>query len=121
MAHKVRQGADKMSGDLGTAASDSGAAADRSRDKLDTALGQAKETGREVNAKVQPAALEARVKTTLAAALGLSTLSQISVSADGGVITLSGSVTTAEDKSRAEHAALSVSGVQRVANYLEVR
>jgi hyperosmotically inducible protein len=121
LAHKAKQGAEKMRGDLSSPANDSSATADRGRDKLETALGKAKETGQEVKAKVQPAALVARVKTTLASALGLSTLSQISVSADGGVVTLSGTVTTADEKSRAERAALSVSGVQRVANKLEVK
>jgi hyperosmotically inducible periplasmic protein len=121
LAHKARQEAEKVRGDLSNAANDSSATADRSREKLETALGKAKETGREVKAKVQPAALETRVKTTLASALGLSTISEISVRAEGGVVTLSGTVATAEDKSRAERAALSVSGVQRIVNNLEIR
>jgi len=121
LAQKARQESNKMRGELGDASNDPANTADRAGDKLDTALGKAREAGREAKAKIQPAALEARVKTTLASALGLGTLSNISVTANAGVVTLSGSVATEEEKDRAERAALSVSGVRTVTNKLEVK
>ena len=66
------------------------------------------------------ATLTTKVKSALAADVGLRTLTGISVDSDGSTVTLKGSVDTAANKSRAEQVARGVDGVASVKNELTV-
>ena len=66
------------------------------------------------------AGLTGRVKTALANDVGLKTLI-INVDSDEGVVTLRGSVDSADTKSRAEQVAKKVDGVKSVKNELRVK
>lgn len=70
---------------------------------------------------VDHATLVARVKTKLAADVGLSTAASVRVDANGSVITLSGAADTAEAKQAAERAAAAVDGVSRVVDNIAVQ
>jgi len=67
------------------------------------------------------ATLTTKVKSALAADVGLRTLTGISVDSDGSTVTLKGSVDTAANKSRAEQVARGVDGVATVKNELTVQ
>src|SRR5262249_2637916 len=71
-------------------------------------------------AQVTDFQISANVKTKLASDLGLSTVTNISVNATNGVVTLAGMVTTADQKSKAESIAKNVPHVVRVVNNLQV-
>ena len=66
------------------------------------------------------AGLTGRVKTALANDVGLKTLI-INVDSDGGMVTLRGSVDSADTKSRAEQVVKKVDGVKSVKNELRVK
>ena len=65
--------------------------------------------------------LTTKVKSALAADVGLKTLTGINVDTTGSVVTLKGSVDTAANKSRAEQVARGVEGVSSVRNELTVQ
>ena len=65
--------------------------------------------------------LTTKVKSALAADVGLKTLTGINVDSAGSVVTLKGSVDTAANKSRAEQVARGVEGVSSVKNELTVQ
>jgi|RhiMethySRZTD1v2_1073278.scaffolds.fasta_scaffold824314_3 osmotically-inducible protein OsmY len=65
--------------------------------------------------------LTTKVKSALAADVGLKTLTGINVDSAGSVVTLKGSVDTAANKSRAEQVARGVEGVSTVKNELAVQ
>ena len=65
--------------------------------------------------------LTTKVKSALAADVGLKTLTGINVDTTGSVVTLKGSVDTAANKSRAEQVARGVEGVSSVKNELTVQ
>jgi len=68
------------------------------------------------------AAITGKVKSALAADVGLKTVTNINVDTDkGGVVTLKGKVDSADMKKRAEAVAKKVSGVKSVKNQLEVK
>jgi len=67
------------------------------------------------------ATLTTKVKSALAADVGLKTLTGINVDTSGSVVTLKGSVDTAANKSRAEQVARGVEGVSSVKNELIVQ
>lgn len=75
----------------------------------------------ETKQDVSNAGLTGKVKTALAADVGMSTIMAIDVDSDNGVVTLKGHVDSAEAKSRAEAVAKKVEGVSSVKNQLEVR
>jgi hyperosmotically inducible periplasmic protein len=75
----------------------------------------------ETKQDVSNAGLTGKVKTALAADVGMSTIMAIDVDSDSGVVTLKGHVDSAEVKSRAEAVAKKVDGVSSVKNELEVR
>jgi hyperosmotically inducible periplasmic protein len=75
----------------------------------------------ETKQKVSNAGLTGKVKTALAADVGMKTLMSIDVDSDEGVVTLKGHVDSADVKSRAEAVAKKVDGVSSVKNELEVR
>jgi osmotically-inducible protein OsmY len=74
----------------------------------------------EVKQDTQNAALTAKVKTALAADVGLRTLN-INVDSSGNTVTLKGAVDSAETRRRAEEVARKVDGVATVRNELTVR
>jgi hyperosmotically inducible protein len=65
--------------------------------------------------------LTTKVKSALAADVGLKTLTGINVDTTGSVVTLKGSVDTAANKSHAEQVARGVEGVSSVKNELTVQ
>lgn len=66
------------------------------------------------------AGLTGKVKSALAADVGLKTLTGIDVDSDAGVVTLKGRVDSNDTKKRAEQVAKKVSGVTKVKNELKV-
>jgi osmotically-inducible protein OsmY len=75
----------------------------------------------EVKQDAKNAALTAKVKTALAADVGLGTLTRIDVDSMGNTVTLKGVVDSAETRRRAEEIARKVEGVASVRNELQVR
>jgi hypothetical protein len=69
---------------------------------------------------VSGATLTTKVKSALAADVGLKTVTGIDVDSDKGIVTLKGKVDTADQKKRAEAVAKKVSGVKSVKNQLKV-
>ena len=74
-----------------------------------------------IKGTAQDATLTTKVKSALAADVGLRTLTGISVSSDGPVVTLKGAVDTEANKRRAEQVARGVDGVSSVKNELTVK
>ena len=70
--------------------------------------------------QVDDVRIAAQVKSKLAADVGLSTVTNISVNCTNGIVTLAGQVDTADMKARAEAAAKSVPKVVRVIDNLQV-
>jgi hypothetical protein len=70
--------------------------------------------------QVDDVQITAEVKSKLAADVGLSTVTNISVNSTNGVVTLAGQVDSAEIKAKAEAAAKSVPKVVRVIDNLQV-
>jgi osmotically-inducible protein OsmY len=66
------------------------------------------------------AGLTGKVKSALAADVGLKTLTAIDVDSDAGIVTLKGKVDSADAKRRAEQVAKRVEGVSSVKNRLSV-
>ncbi len=95
-----------------------GGCSERQQQKMET---EAKEAGQAAEQKVDNAATTTAVKSKLAADVRLSTLTSINVDSTGGVVTLTGTVPRADDKSKAEQVAMTVDGVQRVINNLEIK
>ena len=75
----------------------------------------------EIKKDTQDSWLTTKVKSALAADVGLKTLTGINVDSAGSVVTLKGSVDTAANKSRAEQVARGVEGVSSVKNELAVQ
>lgn len=71
--------------------------------------------------KVSNAGLTGKVKSALAADVGMKTLMGVNVDSENGVVTLKGHVDSADTKKRAEAVAKKVEGVTSVKNRLEVR
>jgi hyperosmotically inducible protein len=82
---------------------------------------KAERAGEKSKEGMNNAATTTAVKSKLVADVRLSTLTSINVDSNDGVVTLSGSVPTAADKQKAETVALSVDGVRKVVNNLEVK
>ena len=75
----------------------------------------------ETKQKMSNAGLTGRVKSALAADVGLKTVTSIDVDTDkGGVVTLKGQVASDDMKKRAEQVAKKVNGVKSVKNQLQV-
>jgi hyperosmotically inducible protein len=73
-----------------------------------------------VSSTASNATLTTKVKTALAADVGLSTVTSINVDSDSGVVTLKGAVDSADKKAKAEEIAKGVEGVKSVKNELKV-
>ena len=88
--------------------------------KTDSAVPTAEDRAKNREA-VSDSTLTGKVKSALAADVGLKTVTSINVDSDaGGVVTLKGKVDTADQKKRAEAVAKKVSGVKSVKNQLTV-
>lgn len=74
----------------------------------------------EVERDTRNAALTGKVKSALAADVGLKTLTNIDVDSAGTTVTLKGKVDTEEQKRRAQEVAAAVNGVSSVNNQLTV-
>jgi hyperosmotically inducible protein len=81
---------------------------------------QAKRTGEEAKRATKNAALTGKVKSALAADVGLKTV-RIDVDSEGSVVTLKGNVDSEDTKKRAEATARKVSGVTEVRNQLNAK
>ena len=74
----------------------------------------------EVERDTRNAALTGKVKSALAADVGLKTLTNIDVDSAGTTVTLKGKVDTEDQKRRAQEVAAAVNGVSSVNNQLTV-
>jgi osmotically-inducible protein OsmY len=77
-------------------------------------------TGSDMSQATKDATLTGKVKSALAADVGLRTLTGINVDSAGTVVTLKGKVDTEANKKRAEQIAQGVEGVSSVKNQLIV-
>ncbi len=77
--------------------------------------------GGQAAVKLDHAAMIAKVKAKLASDVGLATVTSVDVDTTGQVVTLRGTVSSAEQKQQAEQAALQVNGVTRVINNLQIQ
>jgi hyperosmotically inducible periplasmic protein len=89
------------------------------QDKLPTAEERAKNREK-VSKTAGSASLTTKVKSALAADVGMRTVTGIDVDSEDGVVTLKGKVTSADHKKRAEAVAKKVEGVKKVKNELKV-
>ena len=81
---------------------------------------KAKQAGAEAKRATQNAALTGKVKSALAADVGLKTV-KIDVDSAEGVVTLKGNVDSEDTRRRAEATARKVSGVSEVRNQLHAK
>lgn len=96
------------------------ALAETDRLSMDQAKEKAKQAGAEAKRATRNAALTGKVKSALAADVGLKTV-KIDVDSEGGVVTLKGTVDSADTLHRAETTARKVSGVTQVRNQLHAK
>ena len=89
-------------------------------DKMAHAEVKAKDAAARAGVKLEHAALLAKVKARLASEGGLSTLTEMDVTVDGSVVTLTGTVASEDQKKAVETAAAEVDGVTKVRNRLRV-
>ena len=78
-------------------------------------------TKRSTAQQASDSAITADVKTKLASGVEPATLTKVEVNTRDGVVTLAGTVNTAEAKANAEEIARQVAGVRAVNNRLEVQ
>jgi osmotically-inducible protein OsmY len=101
------------------AQSDKSATDKSSSDKMHTPTTQERANNRET---VSDSTITGKVKSALAADVGLKTVTSINVDTDkGGVVTLKGKVDSADIKKRAGEVAKKVNGVKSVKNQIEVK
>ncbi len=77
--------------------------------------------GDKAGAKLDHAAMIAKVKAKLATDVGLSTVTGVDVDASGRVVTLRGTVSSEQQKQQAEQSVSQISGVTKVIDDLQVR
>jgi len=97
------------------------AACSSNRSPSASSSGGTSSTTSEIKQDSKDSWLTTKVKSALAADVGLKTLTGINVDTTGSVVTLKGSVDTAANKSRAEQVARGVEGVSSVKNELTVQ
>lgn len=122
--HEIKQDARELNHKLGaalnnTAPSSSGAS--HAEGKVARGAQDLHFEAGKAGAKLDHAALIAKVKAKLATDVGLATVSSVDVDTSGHVVTLRGTVDSIEQKEQAEHAVRQVSGVTRVVDELRVR
>lgn len=124
LGHEVKQEARSLNQKIGTVLNSTGpvnGGTSQAEQKLDRGGHELRlETG-QAGAKLDRAALIAKVKAKLAANVGLSTVTGVDVDTTGQVVTLRGTVDSVQQKQMAEQAALQVSGVTKVVDDLQVR
>ena len=96
-------------------------ASDSNKSGTSSSGGTSGSTTSEIKQESKDSWLTTKVKSALAADVGLKTLTGINVDTTGSVVTLKGSVDTAANKSRAEQVARGVEGVSSVKNELSVQ
>jgi len=125
LGSEAKREVQKVNQQIGQALNGSSPAIDRSasdtKQKLDYAGHEAKVEAGQAGQKLGHAAFIAKVKTTLATEVGLSTISSVEVDATGHVVTLHGTVSSEDQKHQAEQAVSRLDGVTRVVNDLTVR
>jgi len=94
--------------------------AESDRMSMEQAKEKAKQAGAETKRATKNAALTGKVKSALAADVGLKTV-KIDVDSEGGVVTLKGTVDSEDTKRRVETTARKVSGVTQVRNQLHAK
>lgn len=95
--------------------------AEEDRLSMEQAKEKAKQAGAEAKRATKAAALTGKVKSALAADVGLKTVRINVDSDDAGVVTLKGNVDSADTRQRAEATARKVSGVTEVRNELHAK
>jgi hypothetical protein len=90
-------------------------------EKLKRGAAELTREGQEAGAKLSRASQSAKVKYNISASLGLSAASKIYVNLDGDTVVLQGSVANADQKAKAESAAVGTAGVTKVVNDLRVQ
>jgi hyperosmotically inducible protein len=93
---------------------------DGSKSSGSSSGGTSSSTSDQVKQDAKDATLTTKVKSALAADVGLSTL-KIDVDSSGTTVTLKGTVDSADKKQRAEEVARKVDGVATVRNQLQVK
>ena len=96
------------------------ALAETDRLSMEQAKEKAKQAGAEAKRATKNAALTGKVKSALAADVGLKTV-KIDVDSEDGVVTLKGRVDSEDTLRRAEATAKKVSGVSEVRNQLHAK
>ena len=96
-------------------------ASDRSSSPSSSSGGTSGSATSEIKQDTKNATLTTKVKSALAADVGLRTLTGINVDSEGSVVTLKGSVDSEANKRKAEEVARGVDGVATVRNQLTVR
>ena len=94
--------------------------AETDRKSMDEAKEKAKHAGAEAKRATRNAALTGKVKSALAADVGLKTV-KIDVDSEDGVVTLKGRVDSEGTRRRAEATVKKVSGVSEVRNQLHAK
>ena len=95
--------------------------AEEDRLSMEQAKEKARQAGAEAKRATKAAALTGKVKSALAADVGLKTVRINVDSDDAGVVTLKGNVDSADTRQRAEATARKVSGVTEVRNELHAK
>jgi hyperosmotically inducible periplasmic protein len=124
-AAELKSGAQKLKGDIQRAVNDSSTAAGTSSqsasEKLQEAGSQAKQAATEASQKLGQASVVTQVKAKLASDVGLNSVTNVKVDVAGQIVTLSGTVSSDEQRQLAERAASQVNGVSKVINQLQVQ
>jgi osmotically-inducible protein OsmY len=97
------------------------ASGSNAEEKLKTAGRELKAAGAQAETKLANAALIAKVKSKIATDVGVTTVGTVNVDSRGAVVTLSGSVSSQEEKEKVQKATGTVDGVEQVINYLTVK
>jgi hyperosmotically inducible periplasmic protein len=125
LAHEAKQDARDLNQRIDKSLKDRPANVDQAMSqagqKLDTAAHAARVEGEQAAGKLSRAALIAKVKTKLVNDVGLSTASSVDVDIHDDVVTLSGTVSSEDQKQQAERSASHVDGVSKVIDHLTVQ
>jgi osmotically-inducible protein OsmY len=123
LAHEAKQAAHSLDNQIHQAMNGNqpGSAAPNASEKLRQGGHDLRAAGNRAAVKLDHAAMIAKLKARLASAVGFSTVTGIEVDETAGIVTLSGTVASAAQKSEAEQSIRQVPGVTRVINELQVK
>ena len=125
LGREVKEEAHKVNQDIGDALNGKSSGPVRTTNDADEKLNHAGQVAREAGAratrKLDHAAMVAKVKTKLAADVGMATMANVEVDAAGPVVTLRGTVSSEDQKREAERVVSQVDGVTKVVNDLTVQ